>query len=245
MKIKVRKILVVLVFMLSLMLSACNLSLGDDSLRIVNDVFQNKLLTANVTVNAFNDKDYKISQGSGVIYKDYLGYFYAITNNHVVIGGASYSVRDAYGDEWDASLLACDENYDLAVVKFKIKSENEFTVPKIAEADPQLKDKILSISNPNGVINSLTLGVVEEYKVIPTLEEEEVDSDESSNVTFNVVRHSAPISSGSSGGAIFNLSYEICGINFASGKDKDGNFITSYAVQCTKLKEFLTANNLL
>lgn len=62
-----------------------------------------------------------------------------------------------------------------------------------------------------------------------------------SNVTFDVIRHSAPLNQGSSGGVLLDKDYKICGINYAAAVVEDSTeFVSGYAVPVLKVKEFLT-----
>lgn len=244
-----KKTLIVIMLALSLTLSACAINLSDlldaNSTDIVNDIHKKGLLTSNVTVLNYNYKGGKISQGSGVIYKYENGYYYIITNNHVVNNVYAYQIMDAYGEFWRADLVKGDENYDLAVVKFKATTNNYFYIPEIANTNPNVNDKLISIGNPNGVINSVTFGEIIGYQELAELGDTPDALTEGSNVSFKVLKHNAPIEGGSSGSAIFNYDYKICGINFATGRDENGNYLSSYAIQPSKVIEFLTNNNLI
>ena len=248
MKTLVKKSLIIFVMVISLFCSACTIDvqgmLGGGDKEVINGIQENNVLSSNVTVLVYNYTHKKISQGSGVIYKAENGNYYAITNNHVVYEGYTFSVMDAYGDIWDARIERADPNYDLAVVRFRMNTENEFYIPEMATEDPKIGDKIISITNPLGVVNTVTLGTIKEYLSIETLDTDTMMSDVGSNVKFDVIKHDAPINSGSSGGAIFNYDYKICGINFASGRGENRKFISGYAVQPTKILEFLNNNNL-
>lgn len=248
MKTLVKKSLIIFVMVISLFCSACTIDvqgmLGGGDKEAINGIQENNVLTSNVTVLVYNYTHKKISQGSGVIYKYDGNNYYALTNNHVVYEGYHFSVMDAYGDIWDARIEKADENYDLAVVRFRVNTENEFYVPEIVSEDPKVDDKIISVTNPLGIVNTVTLGTVKEYLKIDALDNDTMMDDIGSNVQFEIMKHDAPIDSGSSGGAIFNYDYKICGINFASGRGKDRKFISGYAVQPTKILEFLNNNNL-
>ncbi len=242
MKNSIKKILIAIILTLSLSLSACALNLSDlrllgsDNTEVINGIQENGVVTSNVTILTYNFMGKKLSQGSGVLYKNEGGVYYALTNNHVVFNASRFQIIDAYGDVWNAVLVHKDETYDLAVIKFAMNTENFFFIPELTNTDPKVGDKVISTGNPNGVINSVTLGEVEEYVAI-------IDSVgakyEGFNVEFKVIRHNAPIDSGSSGGGIFTYDYKLCGINFASGRDEDGNYLSSYAIQPTKIIEFL------
>ncbi len=242
MKTKLKKLSVFIMLFISLAFSACTINIGDGGEEIINGIYENNLLTSNVTVINYDYKGAKLAQGSGVIYKFELGYYYAITNNHVVADGVRVSVLDAYGDLWNAIIVERDKNYDLAVIKFKTELINELKIITFSENDPVEKEKIISITNANGVINTVTLGKVKGCKYLNSIETD--NASELSNVKFKVLNHDAPIESGSSGGALLNYDYELVGINFASGRDSDGNYVSSFAVQVSEVRSFLTSKAL-
>ena len=70
------------------------------------------------------------------------------------------------------------------------------------------------------------------------------NNDPRSNVTFEVVHHSAYSNNGSSGGAVIDMNLNIVAINYASGRDQNGNFSTGFAVGADKVVEFLIANGI-
>jgi S1-C subfamily serine protease len=63
---------------------------------------------------------------------------------------------------------------------------------------------------------------------------------EISNITFNVIVHSAYINSGSSGGALVDKDLKLVGINFASASYESINkYVCTYAIPAEKAKEFI------
>ena len=182
-----------------------------------------------------------ISLGSGVIYEDHAGYYYVLTNYHVVKpqGGyysASYELTDAYGNEYSAECVVMDESYDLAVLRFK-KGEKELPTASFAALDPAVGSTVISVGNPHGLSNSVTYGEVSKYAITDV---------NGLSVSFSVGWHNAPIYQGSSGGAVFNTDGEIVGINFASALDNtSGEFMIGAFIQRSKVAEFLTLHNVI
>lgn len=177
-----------------------------------------------------------VSLGSGVIYRlSSDGYYYCLTNEHVVRHDTTkykyvnYIVFDAYGREYTAELVGeAHSEYDLAVLRFKRDTSDtakELTVATLAESDAEVGELLVSVGNPQGLINTVTYGECTKY--------EKVTVQGGSDVTFAVGQHNAPLDSGSSGGGVFNAKLELVGINFAAG-DSVGAFI-----QITKVLEFL------
>ena len=149
-----------------------------------------------------------------------------------------YTVTDIYNNEYDATLVAYDATYDLAVLTFEIEESEkvEFTPLNFASSNLVVGDDVISLGQPGGQKNSITLGEVVGFAT-PSIT---VNPNKAmSNVTFEVYRHNAPIKGGSSGGAILDYNYNIVGINYASSTDADGEYLSSFAVPLLKVKEFL------
>lgn len=257
---KINKLILTLAVVLIAFFSvSCNiLPLGSstDGQALINGVYGQDVITANVSVNLCvfdrtftgNRVNEVNSQGSGVIFKkqEYLGkpLYYILTNNHVIYRADvsrhfEYTVKDCYGNTFSASVEYSSADYDLAVLSFT--SEEEYKILSFASANPLVKAVAVSMGNPLGVLNAVTYGEVLAYTTV-SLSSENGFTKEMSNVTFQVVKHSAYMDSGSSGGVLLDDNYRICAINYAAEVDDDGNFISGYAVPVEQVIEFINAN---
>lgn len=178
-------------------------------------------------------------QGSGIIFSEDENYYYALTNNHVIFNSTNYNnftltAVDYVGNEYSAQMLAAEAAYDLALISFK-KSTTTLSVLSLASTDPEVGAQIISIGQPLGQNNAVTFGKVLSYEQIKVGNA----SEEQSDVNFPAMKHSAPTESGSSGGAILDLDLNVCAIHYAGSKSNAGDFVAGYAVQATKIIEFL------
>jgi len=176
--------------------------------------------------------------GSGIIYKldKENGDAYIITNYHVIYSSASVQedhictdIRlKVYGKEYSEYEIKSDEdtvengtkveyiggamNYDIAVIKVS-NSELLKTAPVIAatiNTSPytNIGSTAVVVGNPNGDGLSNTSGVI-------SVDSEYIDMtgvDNSTSVSFRVLRVDAPINGGNSGGGLFNDDGELIGI---------------------------------
>lgn len=186
------------------------------------------------------------STGSGVVYAEEAGYYYCLTNNHVITKGgktnADVTVTDYQAFNYTAEVVCADANYDLAVVKFKKNLAEPLRCVEIEEIDTALGETVIAIGAPGGQLNAVTIGTVNAIGKVATDESKK----DASNVTFPVIQHTAPIDSGSSGGVLLNSEYKLIGINYAAATEKnEGSYAFGCAVPAEKIIEFLTANNLL
>ena len=137
-----------------------------------------------------------------------------VTNLHVVLSGGSYldikfPKHGTYEDVYIAGLS--DYSTDLAIL---IVDGKELPTVNASPSVPvKVGDRIYTISNPEGLLNTLSEGLVSAERV-------------ADGTTFYQI--SAPISEGSSGGAVFNKFSEVIGV--ASMVMKEGqnlNFAVS------------------
>ena len=90
---------------------------------------------------------------------------------------------------------------------------------------------MVALGTPKGQKNSIAFGEIK-GKANITLS----DTDKKlSNVTFDVLKHSAFIDNGSSGGALLNASCRLVGVNYASSNDGTAH----YSIPIEKVREFL------
>ena len=146
-----------------------------------------------------------VSQGSGVVIAEG---GYVLTNNHVIEDGSAFQVLLPNGDKVDATLVGADSAMDLAVLK--VADQTDALVPVTIGSSTNLPvgSTVIAIGNPGGEIlaNTVTRGI------ISALERSSVSSN---NTTRNVnyIQHDAPISSGNSGGGLFDYQGNLIGIN--------------------------------
>ena len=223
-------------------LEAENLEL-ENAIAAVNQITQSGVKS---TVQIINT----CATGSGVIYDEDSNYYYALTNNHVVYvcsSPSTFSVKTYDGDTETATLVARNANYDLAVVKFAKDSGNsDLVVSSLAGFNPTVGTYVYSVGYPEGQSNALTVGVVESYSAITLSKTSRLES----NVTFPIIRHTAVIDSGSSGGPLFDASGKIVGLNYAGNDPDDAEdnypytFVEGFAIPIERINVFLCLYNL-
>lgn len=146
-----------------------------------------------------------VAQGSGVVIAEG---GYVLTNNHVIEDGSAYQVLMPNGDKVDATLVGADSAMDLAVLKVEQGADTLVPVTIGASDTLPVGSTVIAIGNPGGEIlaNTVTRGI------ISALERSSVSSN---NTTRNVnyIQHDAPISSGNSGGGLFDYQGNLIGIN--------------------------------
>ncbi|MCD4827376.1 MAG: serine protease [Acholeplasmataceae bacterium] len=176
------------------------------------------------------------SVGSGFIFYEDDRSYYVLTNHHVVYNDtsqyASITVMDYLGNDHTATLLALDNQYDLAVLSFTKSGFNVDPIP-FSQTSLYFKDIAIAMGYPNGQINSMTIGELIDFDMI------NISNDDETGVTFDVLIMDIPVETGSSGSVVINEDYEVVGIIYA------GNFINnqetsefSFAIPTAKIFEF-------
>ena len=169
------------------------------------------------------------SVGSGVVI-DAAGYI--VTNAHVVAGAVRLQVVVAVPDPdetpvrslsslrtktFEARVVGAANDIDLAVLK--IDATNLLPVP-IADYDKLRKgDLVFAIGSPGGLRDSVSMGIVS-----AVARQLEPDS------PLVYVQTDAPISPGSSGGALVNVDGELVGINALIMSRTGGNEGLGFAI---------------
>lgn len=146
-----------------------------------------------VIVEALDERGSVVGQGSGFIVTPNGA---VVSNLHVVQGAAMLRVKLPSGDVYKtADLVDVDDAKDIAIIKIK-----GFKLPTVSLGDSdkaETGDNVVAISSPEGLVNSLTTGVISGVRRLET---------------HRVFQITAPISRGSSGGALFNSNGEVIGI---------------------------------
>lgn len=155
------------------------------------------------------------SLGSGVIVR---GNGVIVTNAHVVKGADELKVVLNDRREFEATVVAQDEETDLAVLRIDTNGEIMPALRVGADTEPEIGDIVLAIGNPFGVGQTVTSGI------ISALGRTNV-SDISS-----AIQTDAAVNPGNSGGALVNLQGELIGVNTAIFSRSGGSNGIGFAI---------------
>lgn len=149
--------------------------------------------------------------GSGWIYKSNSTSTFIVTNNHVVddyaTSGGTLTVELSNGDQYPATIVGRDMNYDLAVVKI---AKGNLTPIQIGDSSKiQVGDPVVAIGSPLGLASTVTSGIVSALNRPVTTGATGAES------YVNAIQTDAAINPGNSGGALLDSSGRIIGVNSA------------------------------
>lgn len=175
--------------------------------------------------------------GSGVIFKQTGTTYYVLTNNHVIddpfINRANYQLIDYKGDSYEATLIARDPDYDLAVLSFSYTGD-ELKVGVLAHTNLAIDQFVAVIGYPEAHINAMTFGFSIDYDKIT------IDDIEDRTFIFDSLITDVPVKSGSSGSPVFDAEGSIVGLVYAASiKSTTDTSRFMYAVPAESIIEFL------
>ncbi|WP_018548476.1 S1C family serine protease [Streptomyces sp. LaPpAH-108] len=176
------------------------------------------------------------STGSGVVVTDGGE---IITNNHVVSGASSVTVRTSDGKSYTADVVGTDSSKDLALLK--VSGASGLKAATLGDSsDVRVGDTVVAIGSPEGLSGTVTSGIVSALNRDVTVSTDEDQSQGqggqqdgdgdwpfqfggrefngdtgSSTTTYKAIQTDASLNPGNSGGALFDASGRVIGINSA------------------------------
>ncbi len=141
---------------------------------------------------------------------------YILTNNHVASGGRFYSVRIEDDENYydTDEIIKYNPMLDLAIIRIQRKLD---PIPVYKGREGLVRgQKVVAIGSPMGLFNSVSDGIISGFRTI-----RDVD----------MIQFTAPISHGSSGGAVLNMYGEVIGISTA-GIDEGQNLNLAMGYEC-------------
>ena len=190
---------------------------------LIGEIFYYKILSipsleqiknSVVKIEAYDKDNNLIATGSGFCaYKSN----YIVTNFHVVEGSYTLKIIDDNKEEYNVNnILIFDYENDLAI----LDADVNLRPLKINNKQIKTGQKVIAIGSPMGELNTVSEGIV------------------SNSENNKGIQISAPISHGSSGGALFNSRHEVIGITYA-GYDDAQNL--NYAISTDYLNKLYNA----
>lgn len=164
--------------------------------------------------------------GSGVIIsKD----GYILTNNHVVQGAATLTVRTADGKTYSAKLIGTDPRTDLGVIK--IEAAN-LPVAELADSSQlEVGAWVMAVGNPLGYSNTVSVGIVS------SLNRSLQAGGRDGTLLVDAIQTDAAINGGNSGGALTNDRGQVVGINSAIASPTGSNVGIGFAIPINRAKD--------
>jgi putative serine protease PepD len=185
--------------------------------------------TASSEGNPFGGSETRQAQGSGFVYDD-KGYI--VTNEHVVDGAQSVSVKFWNGAVYKARVVGTDASTDLAVIKVDAPSSQLFPLALGDSSKLAVGDGVVAIGSPFGLAESVTTGIVSA-----------LHRETSSPNNFTIddsIQTDAAINHGNSGGPLLNTQGRVIGVNAQIESDSGGSDGVGFAIPSSTVSSVVT-----
>ena len=154
-----------------------------------------------------------------------------LTNNHVVEGAESVTVKLGDSDEtFDAEVIGTDPGMDLALLKVDAPAEELHPLKLGRSGEVEVGDPVVAIGNPFGLERTVTSGIVSALQ-------RQIQAPNGFAIS-QVIQTDAAINPGNSGGPLINAAGEVIGINaqIATGGG-NGNVGIGFAIPIDQVRE--------
>jgi putative serine protease PepD len=165
------------------------------------------------------------AQGSGFVY-DTSGHI--VTNQHVVDGADSVTVKFADGSTYKATVVGSDPSTDVAVIKVDAPSSELHPLTLADSGKVAVGDGVVAIGSPFGLENTVTTGIVSGV-------DREIQAPDNSPIE-NAIQTDAAINHGNSGGVLLDLQGDVIGITSQIESDSGGSDGIGFAVPSNTVK---------
>jgi putative serine protease PepD len=169
------------------------------------------------------------AQGSGFVY-DSAGH--VVTNQHVVEGADSLSVRLWNGSTFKATLVGSDASTDLAVLTIDAPSSAFHPLELGTSSSVQVGQAVVAIGSPFGLEETITSGIVSALH-------REMTAPNNFTITDSI-QTDAAINHGNSGGPLLDLAGKVIGVTAQIESDSGGNDGVGFAIPSDTVKSIVS-----
>ncbi|MDQ2981016.1 MAG: trypsin-like peptidase domain-containing protein [Actinomycetota bacterium] len=160
------------------------------------------------------------AEGSGFVY-DSSGH--VVTNQHVVEGVESITVKFWNGKTYDANLVGSDSSTDLAVLKVSAPASQLHPLSLGVSGKLVVGDSVVAIGSPFGLEETVTSGIVSALH-------RSIDSLSKGFRIADSIQTDAAINHGNSGGPLLNARGQVIGVNAQIRSDSGGSDGIGFAI---------------
>jgi putative serine protease PepD len=202
----------------------------------INDIYQRTYQgVVDVTVSSsqgfspFGRGGSSQAEGSGFVY-DKRGDI--VTNQHVVSGASSISVKFWTGKTYKAKLIGSDSSTDLAIIRVSAPASILHPLTLGDSSAVQVGDAVIAIGSPFGLSETVTSGIVSALHRT---------MDAPNNYTISdSIQTDAPINHGNSGGPLIDAAGRVIGVNAQIQSDSGGSDGVGFAIPANTVRTVVT-----
>jgi S1-C subfamily serine protease len=169
------------------------------------------------------------AQGSGFVY-DTQGDI--VTDQHVVNGASSISVKFPNGATYKATLVSADASSDLAVIKVNAPSSLLHPLTLADSSSVAVGDGVVAIGSPFGLANTVTSGIVSALH-------RDITAPNNFTIT-DTIQTDAAINHGNSGGVLLNMAGGVVGVTAQIDSESGGNDGVGFAIPSNTVRSVVS-----
>jgi putative serine protease PepD len=201
----------------------------------VNEIYERAYrgvveITANGSAESpFGEQQPQQALGSGFVYNEE---GHVVTNQHVVDGASSVSVRLWNDQTYDAEIIGTDRSTDLALLDVDAPASVLHPIPLADSSKVEVGDAVVAIGSPFGLEQTVTSGIVSAlHRTV----------DAPNNFSINdTIQTDAAINHGNSGGPLLNAQGRVIGVNAQIESDSGGNDGVGFAIPSNTVKSIVS-----
>jgi putative serine protease PepD len=209
--------------------SAGALSVNDIYERTHTGVVEITVSTGDGDASPFGQSRAQRAQGSGFVY-DAEGH--VVTNEHVVDGASSISVRFSNGATYSATLVGSDASTDLAVIDVDAPASVLSPLALGNSGKVEVGDGVVAIGSPFGLEQTVTSGIVSALH-------RQMRSPNGFTIDDSI-QTDAAINHGNSGGPLLDAQGRVIGVNAQIESDSGGNDGVGFAIPSNTVKSIVS-----
>jgi putative serine protease PepD len=165
------------------------------------------------------------AEGTGWIY-DAKGDI--VTNEHVIDGATSTTVRFSDGSTSKGTIVGADKSTDLAVVHVDAPASKLVPLKLGDSSNAEIGDPVIAIGNPFGLDGTVTSGIVSALN-------REISAPDDTPIE-GAIQTDAAINHGNSGGPLLNLDSRVIGVTAQIQSDSGGNEGVGFAIPANTVR---------
>jgi putative serine protease PepD len=169
------------------------------------------------------------AQGSGFVY-DTQGDI--VTDQHVVDGASSISVKFSNGATYKATVVGTDTSSDLAVIKVNAPASLLRPLALGDSSKVVVGDGVVAIGSPFGLQGTITSGIVSALH-------RDITAPNNFTIT-DTIQTDAAINHGNSGGVLLNMSGDVIGVTAQIDSESGGNDGVGFAIPSNTVRSIVS-----
>jgi putative serine protease PepD len=151
-----------------------------------------------------------------------------VTNQHVVDGATSVTVRFSNGKTAKATVVGTDPSTDIAVVKVNVAASQLHPLAFGSSSSVDVGQEVAAIGSPFGLTGTMTAGIISALN-------RTIQAPNNYSIA-GAIQTDAPINHGNSGGPLLDLSGNVIGVNAQIESDSGDNAGVGFAIPSDAVK---------